>query len=338
MPFRRPLRYRPPPVGIGLGLDVGGTKILTCAVSEVGDLVAETRVDSPKSPDLLLEALAQAVGSVSDALGDRVGDVVGVGVGVPSLVAADGALFSTPNLPALEGLPLRAAFAERLAVTTGRTSWRLVLDNDATCAAAGELAFGAARETGDALIITLGTGIGGGIVSGGSVFRGASGFAGEFGHMVIDPTGPACHCGRHGCFEQFASGSALARLARRAAVEGRADRVVALAGGQPGNVRGEHVLDAAREGDPGAEALFAELGRHLAVGIDNLVEVLDPALVVLAGGLAAAGDVLLRPARAAFESSSRRGSGEHSVGIVLAGLGERAGAFGAAALALGVVG
>ncbi len=325
-------------MSIGLGLDVGGTKILTCAVSDDGELVAETRVDSPKSPGLLLEALVEAVESVTDALGARAGDVVGAGVGVPSLVAADGALFSTPNLPALEGLPLQAAFAERLRATSGRGSWHLALDNDATCAAAGELAFGAARETGDALIITLGTGIGGGIVSRGRVFRGASGFAGEFGHMVIDPTGPACHCGRHGCFEQFASGNALARLARRAAVEGQADRVVELAGGQPGEVRGEHVLEAAREGDPGAEALFAELGRYLAVGIDNLVEVLDPALVILAGGLAAAGEVLLRPARAAFESSSRRGQGEHAVGIVLAGLGERAGAFGAAALGLGVVG
>jgi glucokinase len=327
-------------MGIGLGLDVGGTKILACAVTAGGELVAETRVDSPKAPDRLLEALTEAADAIITLLGDRRVEVVGVGVGVPSLVAAGGRLFDSPNLPALEGLPVHEAFAERLAkmAESGAPSWRLALDNDGTCAAAGELAFGAAKGQTDAVVITLGTGIGGGVIAGGRIQRGARGFAGEVGHMVMDPRGPHCHCGRKGCFEMFASGSALTRMAREAALEGRASRILSLADGKIDGIRGEHVLAAAREGDDGALVLFGQLGEYLATGIGNLVEVLDPALVLLGGGLADAGPILLEPTVAAFAATNRRGRGENAISIVLAQLGPRAGAFGAAAEGLGLVG
>jgi glucokinase len=329
-------------MSIGLGLDVGGTKILACAVTGSGELVAETRVDSPKAPDRLLEALTEAADAIYSLLGADRADVAGVGVGVPSLVASDGTLYDSPNLPALEGLPVRQAFAERLAEMAARSGsgdkvWRLALDNDGTCAAAGELAFGAARGQSDAVILTLGTGIGGGITTGGRLLRGARGFAGEVGHMVIDPSGPKCHCGRVGCLEALASGSALALQARQAVREGRADRVLALAGGSLEAVRGEHVLGAALEGDPTALALFARLADNLAIGIGNLVEVLDPGVVLLGGGMADAGPVLLEPTTAAFAATNRRGRGAQAVPIVLAELGPRAGAFGAAALGLGIV-
>lgn len=326
-------------MGIGLGLDVGGTKILACAVTEAGELVAETRVDSPRSPDRLLRALVDGTDALLALLPGGSHEVVGVGVGVPSLVTSDGSIYETANLPALEGLPVRAEFArhlERLSSGAGGR-WRLVIDNDATCAVAGELAFGAARGRSDVLLITLGTGIGGGIVASGHVLRGARGFAGEVGHMVIDPAGPLCHCGRTGCFEQLASGSALARIARRAAEAGLADRVLELAGGDLEAVRGEQVVEAARAGDPGALAIFEELAHNLAVGIANLAEVLDPGVVLLGGGLAAAGELLLAPTVAAFALEDRRGRGPHSVPLALAALGPRAGAYGAAALALGVV-
>lgn len=329
-------------MSIGLGLDVGGTKILACAVTASGELVTETRVDSPKTPDRLLEALTEAADAVVSLLGPDRASVAGVGVGLPSLVGSDGSLFDSPNLPALEGLPVRPAFAERLAAMSGLVGeagrpWRLVLDNDATCAAAGELAFGAARGESDTALVTLGTGIGGGIVSAGRLLRGARGFAGEIGHIVIDPLGPQCHCGRKGCFEQLASGSALARLGRQAAHEGRAARALALAGGDPEELRGEHVLAAAREGDAQAVAIFAVLAGNLATGIGNLVEVLDPGRVILGGGLAGAGPILLEPTVAAFAATNRRGRGGQAVPIVLAELGERAGAYGAAALGLGIV-
>ncbi|HUY30460.1 MAG TPA: ROK family protein [Acidimicrobiales bacterium] len=330
-------------MAIGLGLDVGGTKILACAVTDAGELVVETRVDSPRSPDRLLNALVEGTDALVALLGADRDSVVGVGVGVPSLVGSDGSLFDSPNLPALEGLPVRAAFAERLEqVAPGRAAgaarWRLVIDNDATCAAAGELAFGAARGHGDVVLLTIGTGIGGGVIAAGRLLRGARGFAGEVGHIVVDPSGPLCHCGRSGCLEQLASGSALARIARGAVLAGRADRVLELAGGDVDAVRGEHVLAAAREGDPAARELFAELAHNLAVGVANLVEVLDPGVVLIGGGLAAAGELLLDPTVAAFAVEDRRGRGAQAVPIVLAELGPRAGAFGAAALALGLVG
>jgi glucokinase len=327
---------------IGVGLDVGGTKILACAVTELGGLVAETRVDSPRVPEQLIEALTEAADAILQILGSDSTDVVGVGVGVPSLVAADGSLYDSPNLPALVGLPVRQAFADRLIgmAEKSRSSageWRLVLDNDGTCAAAGEAAFGAAMGYRDAVVITLGTGIGGGIIADGRLLRGANGFAGEVGHFVVDPSGPECHCGRVGCFEQLASGSALGRIAQRAAREGRASRALALAGGIIADLRGEHVLAAAREGDPDAIALFRILAANLASGIASLVEVLDPGIVLVGGGLAAAGQILLEPTVEAFAAGSRRGRGEHAVPIVLAALGPRAGAYGAAAQAIGLI-
>jgi len=330
-------------VEIGLGLDVGGTKILACAVTAEGEVVAETRVDSPRSPDQLLQTLVDGTDALVALLGHSRDAIVGVGVGVPSLVGSDGSLFESPNLPALEGLPVHAAFAERLAAIAAERDasaprWRLVLDNDATCAVAGELAFGAARGHADVVLLTLGTGIGGGVIAAGRLLRGARGFAGEVGHMVVDPSGPECHCGRRGCLEQMASGSALTRIARDAAAEGRAEHVLALAGGDVGAIRGEHVLDAARDGDVVARGLFAQLAHNLAVGVANLVEVLDPGVVLIGGGLAQAGELLLEPTIEAFAAEDRRGRGARAVPIVLAGLGPRAGAYGAAAQALGLVG
>ena len=147
---------------------------------------------------------------------------------------------------------------------------RTVVDNDATCATVAEWAFGAATGVTDAVMVTLGTGIGGGIIAGGHVVRGASGFGGEIGHMVVDPTGPVCPCGKRGCWERFASGSGLGRLAREAAHAGRLDEVVSLAGGDAESVRGEHVTTAAKAGDAGALAVLGELGWWLALGLSNL--------------------------------------------------------------------
>ena len=135
-------------------------------------------------------------------------------------------------------------------------------------------------------MVTLGTGIGGGLLQGGTLLTGAHGFAGELGHMVVDPSGPPCPCGRRGCWERFASGGGLGRLAREAAQAGQLPEVVALAGGDPEAVRGEHVTAAARAGDPGALAVIGQLGWWVALGLANLVAVVDPSMVVLGGGLA----------------------------------------------------
>jgi glucokinase len=209
-----------------------------------------------------------------------------------------------------------------------------VVENDANCAAAAEHSFGAAKGTEEALVVTLGTGIGGGVIGRGSLFRGANNFAGEIGHMVIDPNGLPCTCGKQGCWERYASGSGLGRMARDAAAAGRAARVVELAGGDPEVVRGEHVVLAAAEGDEQAEAIFEEVAQWLARGLANLANLFDPQIIVLGGGLVEAGEVLLRPTRRAFVELVEAAEHRPAVPIVPAALGELAGAIGAAAIVL----
>jgi len=165
------------------------------------------------------------------------------------------------------------------------------------------------------------------------VARGALGFAGEIGHMVVDPSGPACPCGKRGCWERFASGSGLGRLAREAAHAGRLDEVLRRAGGDPEAVRAEDVTAAAAAGDPGAQTVLEELGWWLALGLANLANILDPSVFVLGGGLVDALDLVIEPVRAAFDDLVEGREGRPEVMIHLAALGERAGAVGAGVLA-----
>ena len=209
------------------------------------------------------------------------------------------------------------------------------MDNDANCHAVAEHAAGAAAGIDETLVITLGTGIGAGIITGGRLLHGANGFAGEPGHMVVDPNGPPCPCGKHGCWERFASGTGLGRLARDAASGGRLDAAVALAGGDPEAVRGEHVTASARAGDADSQAVLDELSRWIALGLANLVNILDPAIIVIGGGLVEAADLLLPEVRRRFADLVMAGEVRPEVPIVPAHLGERAGAIGAALLAAG---
>ena len=308
-----------------LGLDLGGTKVLGIALSERGEVVAECRRPTPRAQDALMDTLgAVAEELMTTTSGD--GDVVAVGVGAPGLVDRDGVLRAAPNLPFVDRLQLRAGLAARLGLPVRA-------DNDATCAAWGERQLGAARGKDHVLVVTLGTGIGGGIIADGRLYRGANGFAGEIGHMVVEPHGPACPCGQRGCWERYASGSGLGRLGREAAHAGQVPRVLELAGDDPEAVRGEHVTRAALEGDAGARAVFGRFAWWLALGLANLANVFDPEMFVIGGGLVEAGDVLLDPARAAFQDLVEAADRRPEISIVPAALGERAGAMGAAVLA-----
>ncbi len=302
-----------------VGVDLGGTKCLAVAI-EGGVVVDERRVATPEGEPALLDAVA---GAATEVLG--AGDVTGVGVGVPGLVDRAGVLRFAPNLPGVVDLDIKSELEDRLGLAVR-------VDNDATCAAWGERQVGAAQGYRDVILVTLGTGIGGGIVAGGALLRGANGFAGEFGHMVVDPDGPPCPCGQRGCWERFASGGGLGRLAQQAAADGRATRVLDLAGGEPSLVRGEHVTQAAAAGDAEALALLAELGWWVALGLANLANAFDPQAFVLGGGLIEAGDMLLGPVRTAFAGLLTGGSYRPPVDIVAAALGEHAGAIGAACL------
>jgi glucokinase len=183
------------------------------------------------------------------------------------------------------------------------------------------------------VLVTLGTGIGGGFVSDGRLVRGANGFAGEPGHMVVDPNGPPCPCGKRGCWERFASGSGLGRLAREAAHAGRLDEVVHLAGGDAESVRGEHVTMAAKAGDIGALAVLGELGWWLALGLSNLALALDPAVMVYGGGLVDTVTLVIDRVSTAFGELLEGRAYRPDVKILPALLGERAGAIGAALVA-----
>jgi glucokinase len=299
-----------------LGVDVGGTKLLAVVVDGDGAVVSEQKVARPRGGDAVVETVAGLAA-----------DVDAIGLGIAGLVDRGGVLRVAPNLAEIEDFPFRDRLADRL----GRP---VAVDNDATVAAWGEFRVGAAAGAQDAVVVTLGTGIGGGVIAGGVLQRGATGFAGEPGHMVVDPNGPACPCGRRGCWERFASGSGLGRLGREAAEAGRAPAVLELAGGDPEAVRGEHVGDAAQAGDVGALAVMDAFAWWVALGVANLVNILDPEVVVVGGGLVELGDVLLDPVRSKYTDLVLAPQHRPAVPIVAATLGERAGAIGAGLLAL----
>ena len=306
-----------------IGVDVGGTKCLGMAVAADGSVVAEHRVPTPKTPGEVVDTIA---GTIIE-LQRLAPEATRACVGAPGLISNDGVLRFAPNLAAAAEVPVRAELQQRLPAST------ITVENDANCAAWGEWVGGAAHGVDDVVMVTLGTGIGGGIILDGSLFRGHNGFAGEIGHVVVDPNGPFCPCGQRGCWERYASGSGLGWLGREAAVAGQAARVVELAGGDPEAVRGEHVTRAAAEGDAQALAVMDRFGWWVGLGLANLANTFDPARFVLGGGLVEAGDVLMVPVRRAFAELLEGVDHRPAVDIVAATLGERAGAIGAADLA-----
>ena len=306
---------------LSVGLDVGGTKILGVAVdpNAPAHVLAEDRVPTPDGGDGLVDVLLELARTLAE-------DASAIGVGVPGLVDRAGTLHIGPHLPRMQHVPIAQQLVARAGVTA-------IVDNDANCHAEAEHAAGAAAGIDETLVVTLGTGIGAGIVTGGRLLHGANGFAGEPGHMVVDPNGPPCPCGKRGCWERFASGTGLGRLARDAASGGRLDAAVALAGGDPEAVRGEHVTASARAGDTESQAVLDELAHWIALGLANLVNVLDPGVIVIGGGLVEAADLLLPEVRRRFAGLVMAGDLRPAVPIVPARLGERAGAIGAALLA-----
>lgn len=310
------------PTAAAIGVDVGGTKTLAVLVDGSGAVHAEARAPTPDDGDALLDAIAELVAEIRPRT-----PAIGIGVGAPGLVDASGTLRFAPNLPAVRDLGVRAGLEARVP-----GSWVRV-GNDATCAGWAERVLGAARGHDHVLMVTLGTGIGGGIVAGGRLIEGVNGFAGEFGHMVVDRNGPRCPCGKQGCWERFASGTGLARLGREAAEAGEASRIVSLAGGAIGAVRGEHVTAAAAEGDPEALAVMARFAWWLGLGLANLANIFDPESIVIGGGLIGAEVAFLQPVREAFDDLVEAGPDRPPIAILAAELGERAGAIGAALLA-----
>ncbi|HEY1653039.1 MAG TPA: ROK family protein [Acidimicrobiales bacterium] len=314
--------------GVTYGIDIGGTKVLGVALGPDNETVGEARVPTPTGSREIVgahvaEAVAQVTADLDRILGAAATDSP-IGVGAPGMVDRHGRLCFAPNLPQAHGVDWTTLIGDRL---PGRA---IVIENDANLAVLAEHRLGSARGFHHVVMVTLGTGIGGGIVVDDRVQVGAAGFAGEIGHMVVDPNGPPCPCGRRGCWERFASGAGLGVLAREAALAGRLGEVVRLAGGDPESVRGEDVSAAAATGDLAARRVIEEVGWWVGFGLANLACVVDPECFVLGGGVVEAGSLLIDSARATFEELVEGSDRRPLATVVPAAFGERAGAVGAA--------
>lgn len=309
-------------MGLAIGVDVGGTKIAAGVVDDSGLVLEKQRIRTPEDDP---EALRSAIVVLVQDLKAR-HDVVAVGIGAAGFVNAErtGVYFSA-HVP-FGNAPLAEKLQETLDLPVS-------IENDGNAAAWAEHTFGAGQGVDDQLMVALGTGIGGGLILGGQLYRGGHGVAAEIGHINLVPGGRLCECGREGCFEEYASGNALQRMAREAAADGSAPTLLAGADGDASAITGDQVTELARTGHEEGLRMFEQLAEPLGNGIATLVAVLDPTLVVVGGGVSDAGEFLLQPVRPALERQlSGRGHREPPE-LRLAALGNDAGVIGAADLA-----
>ena len=306
-----------------LGIDIGGTKIAAGVVTSAGVLLDVLRADTPSRLGAAREA-EDLIVELAFALAVR-HEIAAVGIAAAGFVDADrAAVVFAPHL-AWRDEPLRDVLRARLGVP-------VVVENDANAAAWAEWRFGSGRGRPDLICVALGTGIGGAMLTGGQLQRGAHGMAGEFGHMVVVPGGRPCECGNAGCWEQYASGNALVKAARGLPAR-EAAGLLERAGGESARITGHLVGAAALDGDPAAVGLVTDIGRWLGVGLANLAAALDPSTFVIGGGVSEIGDLLLDPAREAFAGQLPGRDFRPEAQILAAALGNTAGMVGAGDLA-----
>lgn len=311
-------------MGLTVGVDIGGTKIAAGVVDEQGEILARKRVATAgRSAETVERTVSDLVKQLQ-----RDFEIEAIGIGCAGFVDEQRSRVNfAPNL-GWRDEPLRM-------VVESATGLPVIIENDANAAAWGEYRFGAGRGSDYVVAITVGTGIGGGIITEGALYRGRYGAAAEFGHLSVDPGGRPCGCGNRGCWEQYASGNALVREARYLASERRAEaeKILDLGDGTPEGVQGVHVTTAAREGDPVALAAFDFVSRWLGQGMADVAAVLDPECFVIGGGVSEAGDILLGSTVRAFSESVTGRDHRTLPKIVVAQLGNAAGLVGAADLA-----
>lgn len=308
-----------------IGVDIGGTKSLGMMIGRDGAPLAQTRRPTRETAGGVIDMVAEVVAELVAAAGSGV-EIRGVGVGVAGLVDSLGHLRRAPNLVGADDVPIQDLLESRIKLP-------VFVDNDANCAARAELEVGVANGVQQAVLITLGTGIGGALIVGGQVTRGAAGLAGEPGHMLVDPNGPECVCGLRGCWERYASGAGLAYLAREAAAAGSLANIVDQLGGNLHALRGEHITSAARLGDADAEAVLHTFAWWVAVGMANCAALIDPALIIVGGGLVRDWDLFGPRVRSALQELLLAAQDRPLIRVEPAQAGEAAGALGAALLA-----
>lgn len=309
---------------LSIGVDIGGTKVLGGLVDSLGNILTTHREDTPKAGGV--ELTETIIGVIQELLAQH--PAKSVGISAAGLISSDRqTMLATPNIAGWDGVNLKEEISRQIHLP-------IVIENDANAAAWGEAIYGAGRGESELMMVTVGTGIGGGLINNGALYRGAFGVAAEFGHMRLVPNGHLCGCGKFGCFEQYASGSALHRhlLEAIALDPNRAKGLLARGDGTIEGLKGGHITEAARQGDPLALQAFNTTGDWLGAGIASLCAIVDPACVVIGGGVIDAGDLLMAPTRVAFEKYMPFRGKHPAPKILVAELGNDAGLVGVADL------
>lgn len=314
-----------------VGVDLGGTNLRVALADDAGHLVEiiNRPTELKRGRDRIVQEIVQAIGELSA----KAGPLRGVGVGLPGIIDLEsGTVAAAANLPGWSDFPVRRELESQLGL-------RVILENDANCAALGEKWVGAGRDVDDLCMVTLGTGVGGGFVVNGRPWHGVTGMAGELGHMTVIPEGTPCGCGSRGCLEQYASATAIRRMAVEAAQQGRAPGLAHAIDRFGAEFSAENVYDCARAGDPAARAIFEMTGRALGIALGNLINALNLPLYVVGGGAARAWDEFspalmreLSDRSIVFRAGEPRKAQHRSTMITRSMLAENAGLLGAAHL------
>jgi len=313
-----------------IGVDLGGTNIRTARFarqSHIPEAKAKHPTQGAGGPEVVYQRLEAAIREVAP---NDLADVAGVGIAIPGPTDPyQGIVMKAPNLPGWINLPLKQIMEQRL----GRP---VFLGNDANLAALGEWKFGAGRGHDDVLYLTISTGIGGGVISGGRMLLGARGLAAEVGHTLLDPNGPLCGCGQYGHFEALASGTAITRTARSRlkAGQGAGSKVIDLVAGDLDKVTSAVVGQAAQAGDEFARKLIAEAGEYIGQALASLLHSYNPSIVIFGGGVSMLGDLLLEPARAKLRQYAMSDAYWENCPLVVAALGDDSGLVGAGTLVM----
>lgn len=308
-----------------IGIDVGGTKVLGGVVADSGEILTTLRKATPAQGG---RALIECIASVAhELMADN--NVTAVGISAAGFISSDRrTVLATPNISSWNGIDINEQLTDLLGVP-------IVVENDANAAIWGEFKFGAGKGFQNLIALTLGTGVGGGIIANGQLYRGAFGIGAELGHIRLIPNGQQCGCGARGCLEQYASGTALLRIAREVVTSNPKDSqaLLSLGDGTLDGLKGEHLTSAALDEDVLAISIFNTLGDNLGAGIASLCAVLDPSHVIIGGGVIEAGELILKPTRDSMIANMPF-SGKHPLPeIVAAQLGNNAGLIGIADLA-----
>jgi glucokinase len=315
-------------IPIVIGVDLGGSKILSAVVDAHGKILASDYrpTQAEEGINAVVNNILKSARAATEKSQIPLAQIAAIGLGAPGISNPEtGIIYRSPNLPDWHHVPLRDIVATSL-------KKKVFLINDANAAALGEMEYGAAKGCRNFIYITISTGIGGGIIIDGELYTGATGMAGEVGHIVVEPDGIPCNCGGIGCWELYASGSAIARRAREKIQQGRKTRLLKIAGGDLDKIDALLIEKAAGQGDTLARKLVAETARYLGIGLGSLINIFNPELIVFGGGLSKMGDALLEPA---IREAGRRSYQDayKAVKFALTELGDNSGVLGAAVYA-----